>query len=107
MSFLDADPDLTKPPQFTAYSSESAAGGRAPPKPRPTATPTSSVGGNSRHKGALFSDAEKKLLRYTWKICTCICIMDVISECVLYAHTCIHVQCHVQCHDIVHNMYAD
>ena len=58
-SFLD----LTKPPQFTAYSSESAAGGRAPPKPRPTATPT--VSGNSRHKRALFSDAEIKLLRYT------------------------------------------
>jgi calpain-7 len=63
-SFLD----LTKPPQFTAYSSESAAGGRAPPKPRPTATPTSSVSGNSRHKRALFSDAEIKLLRATSKI---------------------------------------
>ena len=78
-SFLEADPDLTKPPQFTAYSSDNAAGGRASPKPRPTASPTSSVGGN---KGALFSDAEKKLLRYWLSLA-------LISESVhVHVHVC-------------------
>ena len=60
-SFLDADPDLTKAPQFTAYSSNEASS-----KPRPQATPTSSVGSGSRRpKGARFTDAEMKVLRYT------------------------------------------
>ena len=80
-SFFDGDPDLTRPPQFTAYSSESAAGGGASPKPHPTASPTSSVGGNSRRKRSLFSDAEIKSLRYygfyypslIFKVCTCPC----------------------------------
>ena len=65
-SFLDADPDLTKPPQFTAYSStnDEASGGGASPKPRPHATPTPGGGtGSRRPKGAHFTDTEIKVLR--------------------------------------------
>ena len=63
-SFLDADPDLTKAPQFTAYSSSEPSGGGAPPKPRPSATPTPAITGGHRRKGGHFTDTELKVLRY-------------------------------------------
>ena len=64
-SFLDADPDLTKP-QFTAYSSDAPSGGGASPKPHPHTSPTSSVGTSRRPKGARFTDAEIKVLRLAY-----------------------------------------
>jgi calpain-7 len=63
-SFLDADPDLTKAPQFTAYSSSEPSGGGASPKPRPSATPTpTGTSGGRRPKGGRFTDTELKVLR--------------------------------------------
>lgn len=65
-SYLDADPDLTKSPQFTAYSSNdssSGGGASARPHPQPAATPTG-AGTSRRPKGGRFTDSEIKVLRY-------------------------------------------
>lgn len=67
-SFLDSDGDLSRAPQFTAYSE----GDKSPGSSRLSRSVDSSsshhqLSGGKPHKGAKFTDRELKILRYAYK----------------------------------------